>query len=97
MGKSQRDKGYRGENNFVNLMKDQELHAVRVPLSGATNFQKGDVIVEGYTGEVKLRGNGFKKIYEWLAENDFLVIKADRKPYLVVLPIDNFIKLLKGE
>ncbi|MDD3089374.1 MAG: hypothetical protein WC261_10625 [Synergistaceae bacterium] len=96
MGKSQRDKGYRGENNLVNMLKESGIDAKRVPLSGATDFQKGDIVANGMTGEVKIRGSGFKQIYDWLAAHDFLAIKADRQQYLVVLPIEKFIELLKG-
>lgn len=96
MGKSQRNKGYRGEYNLVKLFKEAGLDAQRVPLSGASEFKKGDVVVQGRTGEVKVRGSGFKKIYEWLGANDFLAIKADRREYLIVLRVDDFVNLLKG-
>lgn len=88
MGKSQRRKGYRGENQLVNYFKQYNLNAVRIPLSGSTEFQKGDVIVEDFICEVKLRKDGFREIYKWLEGNDILFIKADRKPYLVVMPVD---------
>ena len=96
MGKSQRNKGYRGEYNLVRKLREAGLEVERVPLSGATNFKKGDIVVEDLTGEVKLRKNGFKMLYDWLEGNDFLAVKADRKEYLVVIPLELFIKLLKG-
>ena len=96
MGKSQRNKGYRGEYNLVRKLREAGLEAERVPLSGATDFKKGDIVVEGLTGEVKLRKNGFKMLYDWLEGNDFLAVKADRKEYLVVISLELFIKLLKG-
>ncbi len=94
MGKSQKRKGYRGEHNLVKLLKKAGLNAERVPLSGATEFAKGDVVVEGLVGEVKLRKDGFKQIYKWLDDKDLLFLKADRKPYLVVMELDEFMKLL---
>lgn len=97
MGKSERRKGYRGEYKLVKLLKEHGIDAKRIPLSGATEFQKGDVIVENYIGEVKWRKDGFKEIYKWLGDNDFLFIKADRKPYLVVMDIETFIELIGGE
>ena len=97
MGKSQRQKGYRGEYKLVKLLKKHGLNAKRVPLSGATTFQKGDIMIGEYRAEVKWRKDGFKEIYKWLGDNDFLFIKADRKPYLVVMNIEAFIKLLGGE
>jgi hypothetical protein len=39
-------------------------------------------------GEAKCRGNGFNRLYAWLAGRDFLVIRADRKPLLVVVTLD---------
>ena len=96
MGKAQRSKGYRGEYFLVKKLREAGLEAERVPLSGATGFKKGDIVVEGLTGEVKLRKNGFKMLYDWLDGNDFLKVKADRKEYLVVIPLELFIKLLKG-
>jgi hypothetical protein len=97
MGKKSRRKGYRAENALTNKLKKAGLDAKRIPLSGATEFKKGDIVVEDRTGEVKVRANGFKQIYNWLAENDFLAIRSDRKPFLIVLPIEDFIKLLKKE
>ena len=98
MGKSQRDKGYRGERNLVNYFKEHGIEAIRVPLSGASNFAKGDVVIKGkYRAEVKLRKDGFKMIYKWLGDNDMLFIKANNKQYLAVIPLDLLITLLKDK
>ena len=35
--------------------------------------------------EVKVRGNGFRRLYDWLGDHDFLIVKADRLEPLVVL------------
>jgi len=103
MGKAQRDKGARFEREIVNRAKLHELDAQRVPLSGATNFAKGDVVVTAASGvkwifEAKKRGDGFKQIYAWLEAEaaDALVIGADNKPPLVVLPMADFFDLLAG-
>jgi hypothetical protein len=45
MGKSQRDKGARRERELVQMFRDAGLPARRVPLSGATDYAKGDVEV----------------------------------------------------
>jgi Holliday junction resolvase len=92
MGKMQRDKGARVEREIA-----KELGGMRVPLSGATEFAKGDVVAHGLTFEVKARANGFKQIYDWLGKNDALIIKADRKEALVVVPISKFKEMLKNE
>jgi hypothetical protein len=37
--------------------------------------------------EVKVRAGGFATLYDWLKESDLLVIKADRREPLVVIPL----------
>ena len=102
MGKSQRDKGWRTENNVRKKALDHGLDAsYRVPLSGGASI-KGDVMVGRLGGnlwtlEVKCRANGFKQIYDWLGDNDGLVIKADNKPELVVLDMRDFFDLIGGK
>jgi len=99
MSKAQRDKGYRTENNVRLKALEHGLDAYRVPLSGGASI-KGDVVVKNsvdeWVLEIKCRGNGFKQIYSWLEDNDALVLKADNKPELVVLPMADFFDLLMG-
>ncbi len=103
MGKSQRDKGYRVENNVRKKAIDHGLDAsYRVPLSGGGSI-KGDIVVgcenskERWTLEVKCRASGFKQIYDWIEGNDGLVIKADGKRELVVLDMGDFFDLVAGK
>lgn len=107
-GKKSRDKGARSERALVNLLREHGLDAVRVPLSGACDGFKGDVLVRGrFWGddgfdkqdfdpplkiESKVRANGFKQIYNWLDGNDALAIKADNKEWLVVVPLKEWVK-----
>ena len=99
MSKAQRDKGYRTENNVRLKALAHGLDAYRVPLSGGASI-KGDVVIKNdvdeWVLEIKCRGNGFKQIYSWLEDNDALVLKADNKPELVVLPMADFFDLLMG-
>ena len=37
--------------------------------------------------EVKVRANGFRRLYDWLGGADMLVIRADRCKPLVVIPL----------
>lgn len=95
-GRKSKDKGYRGERNLVIKLNENLIKTKRVPLSGA-DWIKGDVIIEKLgVGEVKLRKNGFAEIYKWLGDNDFLFIKRDNDPYLVVTRIDDWIQLVKN-
>ena len=98
MGKSQRDKGARGERDFVNRCKAAGFEAHRIPMSGASRFAaiKGrdvDLQIRGepWPIELKWRGDGFKFIYSSLGENHALGIKADNQPWLVVVPLDRFL------
>lgn len=94
MGKRSKRKGYTGEREFADLTGGK-----RVPLSGAADGFKNDVIVDGLKFEVKRRKDGFKTLYKWLedeAEPDGLAIRADYKGWLVVLPLDLFLRLLRG-
>lgn len=99
MGKMERRKGYRVEHEIETILQQAGFDAKRVPLSGSTNFAKGDVQIvlnnKTLTAEVKARANGFKQIYGWLGDKDLLIIKADRKEPLVVLRFQDYIKLLK--
>lgn len=94
-----RKKGYRGENEIVNLLKKQGIEAKRVPLSGANELLKGDVVLElkGETlvGEVKRRRGGMCSAYEILADKDLYFFRADRKKWLVVIELETFLKLVK--
>lgn len=98
MGKSQRDKGYRTENNLRNILVDAGVQCRRVPLSGGAAGCPGDLAItigdQERLAEVKCRADGFKQLYEWLSSNDFLFVKADRKDYLAVLRLDDLLKLL---
>lgn len=67
MGMLSRRKGARVERELVQKLKTSGYEAQRVPLSGATEYAKGDVEVkfnnEVLTIEVKARKDGFKKLY----------------------------------
>ncbi|MED4083884.1 hypothetical protein P4637_03280 [Halalkalibacterium halodurans] len=93
MGKSQRDKGQRREREFAKLIGGH-----RVPLSGAQEGYTNDVIGMGLAWEVKARKSGFKTIYDWIMDErekpDALALKADNKPWLVVMTLDRFKELV---
>jgi hypothetical protein len=37
--------------------------------------------------EVKARADGFRELYKWLDGRDLLIVKADRREPLVVVPL----------
>lgn len=94
MGRSQRDKGLRAEREFARIIGGE-----RVPLSGAAGGRfVGDVIdSDGRRWEVKVRKDGFKMLYKWIENVDFLAIRSDRSEWLVVLRIDDYLRLVGDE
>ena len=99
MPKFSRDKGQREERSLVNVHKSWGVEAVRVPLSGAAEGFKHDVIAAGLSFECELRANGFKKIYDWLTGGDnppdVLTIRADNKERLYVVTEKTWMTILK--
>jgi Holliday junction resolvase len=91
-GRASRHKGDRFERALARLLQDHGLGAERVPLSGsAGGSYSGDltcpVLGVDRTVECKSRKDGFRELYSWLQARDLLVIKADRRDALVVLPL----------
>ena len=95
MGKASRDKGAREERAVVTYWKAQGVDACRVPLSGATDFAKGDVMLHGLQGECKVRADGFKTLYGWLGDNDFLTVRADRQERLYVVTEETMVRFFR--
>lgn len=90
-GRASRDKGNRAERAIVRL-QDRGFAAERVPLSGAAGGSYlGDVTIPvlgiDRVAEVKVRATGFSQLYAWLEARDLLIVRADRKEPLVVLPL----------
>ena len=76
----------------MRLLQDRVIGAERVPLSGsAGGSYLGDLTVpllgRDLIVEAKARANGFARLYSWLEGRDVLLIKADRRNALVVLPL----------
>ena len=98
-GRSPKRKGTRVERELVNELVALGLPCFRVPLSGAAGGQwSGDIHVpllgRVLRAEVKSRGDGFKQLYAWLAGFDLLIVKADRRDPLVVLPLALVVELM---
>jgi Holliday junction resolvase len=91
-GKASRQKGNRAERALVRFLQDHGFAAERVPLSGSAGGSYcGDVTMPildlDRVVEVKCRANGFRELYSWLEGRDLLVVKADRRDALVVVPL----------
>jgi len=91
-GRRSRDKGNRVERAIVKAIQLAGFGAERVPLSGsAGGSYTGDLTVpllgRDLVVEVKSRRDGFRELYAWLDGRDVLMLKADRREVLVVLPL----------
>ena len=91
-GRSPKRKGDQGEREICKLLSGNR-----------TYWQPGqetkpDLIDVPYLGrgEVKRRRDGWKQLYAWLADNDFLAVRADHKEWLVILRAKD-LKLLLDE
>lgn len=88
-------KGNRGERDTVNYWKAQGFKAERIPLSGAVKGGEYEGDIDVYfrgpddapmVGECKVRKSGFKKVFDYLGANDFLVLKQDRGERVYIIP-----------
>jgi Holliday junction resolvase len=91
-GRASRDKGNRTERAIVRLLQARGFAAERVPLSGSMRGRFGGDVSVPVLGidrrvEVKVRGDGFRELYKWLDGADLLIVRADRRELLVVLPL----------
>ena len=104
-GKSPRDKGLRVERELVARHRTLNIHAERVPLSGAQHYRGNGADIDIYAfgqdhsplvAEVKARatGAGFTCIEKWLGKYDLLFLRRDNADPLVVLPWATYQKLL---
>ena len=99
MGNRSRQKGDRFELKCVDAFIEHGIPSQRVPLSGAAGGLFKDDLRAQIKGndwkiEAKKRGDGFKNIYKWLDDHHALIIGADHKPALIVMPLDQFAKLV---
>ena len=100
-GRTSRQKGDRFERKLVRLLQDHAFAAERVPLSGsAGGSYTGDFTVpllgRDLIVEAKARAKGFAQIYAWLDGRDALVVQADRKRPLVVLPLALALEVMRA-
>ena len=106
--KSAKDKGRRNEHLAVERLRGLGFDAERVFGSGALEKQlgldfKGDITLttatDSFCGEVKVRADGFKFLYKAFdqANADFLMLRADRKDWIMVLNMETVERLLGSE
>lgn len=96
MARLEKEKGKRGEREVVKLLKEAGFEARRTaPLqAGESSSGVPDVELDKrFKIEVKRRKSGFKQIYDWLKDADFLFVRADRKDYIVAMSFQTFLEL----
>lgn len=98
-GRKSKNKGYRGEKEFSDLMGGQ-----RVPLSGAVDgeqFSNDVILPNGWKAEVKRRKEMEKTLYGWILDErenpDIVAFRADRMPWIVCMKVEKFQYLLECE
>jgi hypothetical protein len=91
-GARHRRKGNRVERELVACLRERGFAAERIPLSGSAGGSFiGDITIpllgRDFVVEVKVRGDGFRRLYDWLANRDLLIVRADRREPLVIVPL----------
>jgi hypothetical protein len=98
-GRSAKRKGDRVERELVRLLCELGLPCWRVPLSGAAGGElSGDIHLEllGRTHKVEVKArHEFRTLHGWLAGADLLLLKADHRDPLVIVPVRLFAELAK--
>ena len=92
-------KGNSFEREIVNQLRDAGIKARRVPLSGAVPGYEGDLrmAVGGLDRqtECKRRKRAFGTLSAHLGSNDFLCVRDDRSPALMVMTMETFIGIAR--
>jgi hypothetical protein len=83
-----RRKGLDAERSLVRYLQSKGLTATKTSRSGYAGTDLSiDLLGISRSIEVKVRSHGFRQLYEWLGTSDLLIIRADRREPLVVLPM----------
>jgi hypothetical protein len=72
----------------VRYLQARGLNATKVSRTGYRGTDLSlDLLGIERRVECKVRSHGFTQLYDWLANSDLLIIRADRREPLVVLPL----------
>lgn len=104
-GKRNRQRGQEGEREIANLLTDALGYKVN-RLLGQERDKGADILTKPYRWEIKRRKR-IGLIYEWLeeaqkslqneSERPVIAFRADGKGWLVAMPIEEAIKLMREE
>jgi hypothetical protein len=86
--RASRRKGAAEERALVRLLQQRGFAAEKISRTG---YRGPDLSIPllgiDRAVEVKARGNGFATLYRWLGNADLLIVRANRREPLVVLPM----------
>lgn len=102
MPSKSKQKGYRGEAGIAKRWSAHGIPCKRVVMSGAMGFLgpefhgdlKATINGQELTIQSKCLADGWRMIYGAIENHDCLIIKADRKEALVVIPESLFLSLV---
>jgi hypothetical protein len=87
-GRASRRKGLDAERVLVRYLQGRGLNATKCSRTGYAGTDLAvDLLGIERRVECKVRARAFNQIYKWLAAADMLVIRADRKEPLAVVPL----------
>jgi len=100
VGAHSRAKGKRGEREVVTLARAAGLPAKRTwhtAQDADPLVRCCDVMICGHRAQVRVRASGFRPVYEVLTGVEIAFLRADRQPWLAVLPAERLLALLAHE
>ncbi len=92
LSRRSRIKGKSREREIVNLLKKAGIPAQRVPMSGSVKTHPGDVTISDKVYSVKARKDGLDTLYAWAEGFQAVFIRRDNSPWLVVEPLDEWMR-----
>lgn len=92
-GKMARNKGYRGERELVLALQALGVDVKRTAHAG----NPGDLTLgDGSKIEVKNREKISNVLWDWQNNVQFVAITKNRKPYLIQMTLEQFVKMYKN-
>lgn len=88
MSRKERDKGARREREIASLLPGAQKVSRAWAEGPDLSWLNRDV-------EVKARKDGWKLVYRWLEGAKILVTKADRRPWLVMMEVDELLDIIE--
>ena len=89
-------KGKRREREIANLLKEAGFDSYRISMMETAGVDKGDIQLDDVVCQVKSGNHVPKTVYKFMENGEpFLFMRRDKEKWLVVMGIEEFIKLWK--